>query len=103
MYEQVKALKDGKSVEKPIYNHVTGVFDPAEKIESPSILILEGLHPFADERVREMFDFKIYLDISDDVKFAWKIQRWSPSRLPSRRASRTSTSSWTRRSSTPTW
>ena len=22
-----------------------------------------------------MFDFKIYLDISDEVKFAWKIQR----------------------------
>ena len=75
MYEQVKALKEGESVEKPIYNHVTGVFDPAETIESPNILILEGLHPFADERVREMFDFKIYLDISDDVKFAWKIQR----------------------------
>lgn len=75
MYKQVKALKEGKSVEKPIYNHVTGVFDPAEKIESPEVLILEGLHPFADSRVREMFDFKIYLDISDDVKFAWKIQR----------------------------
>ena len=52
MYDQVKALKEGKSVDKPIYNHVTGVFDPAEKIESPDILILEGLHPFADERVR---------------------------------------------------
>uniref|UniRef100_A0A7S0IBS5 Phosphoribulokinase n=1 Tax=Micromonas pusilla TaxID=38833 RepID=A0A7S0IBS5_MICPS len=75
MYDQTKALMEGKPVDKPIYNHVTGVFDPAEKIESPSILILEGLHPFADERVREMFDFKIYLDISDDVKFAWKIQR----------------------------
>ena len=75
MYEQTKALMAGDAVEKPIYNHVTGVFDPAEKIESPDILILEGLHPFADERVREMFDFKIYLDISDDVKFAWKIQR----------------------------
>ena len=25
--------------------------------------------------MRGMFDFKIYLDISDDVKFAWKIQR----------------------------
>jgi len=37
--------------------------------------ILEGLHPFYDERVRNLFDFKIYLDISDDVKFAWKIQR----------------------------
>merc|ERR1711990_27017 len=75
MYEQTKALMAGDAVEKPIYNHVTGVMDPAEKIESPNILILEGLHPFADERVRDMFDFKIYLDISDDVKFAWKIQR----------------------------
>jgi hypothetical protein len=25
--------------------------------------------------VRELIDFKIYLDISDEVKFAWKIQR----------------------------
>ena len=47
MYEQVKALKEGKAVDKPIYNHVTGVFDPAEKIESREVLILEGLHPFA--------------------------------------------------------
>ena len=28
-----------------------------------------------DERVRELLDFSLYLDISDDVKFAWKIQR----------------------------
>ena len=52
MYDQVKALKEGKTVEKRIYNHVTGVMDPPETIESPDILILEGLHPFADERVR---------------------------------------------------
>merc|ERR1712205_121713 len=109
MYDQVKALKEGKSVDKPIYNHVTGVFDPAEKIESPEVLILEGLHPFADTRVRDMFDFKIYLDISDEVKFAWKIQRdmaerghsLSPSRRPSKRASRISTPSSTRKRSSP--
>ncbi|KAG2574403.1 hypothetical protein PVAP13_7KG319200 [Panicum virgatum] len=28
-----------------------------------------------DERVRDLLDFSIYLDISDEVKFAWKIQR----------------------------
>ena len=38
-------------------------------------MVLEGLHPFYDERVRDLYDFKIYLDISDEVKFAWKIQR----------------------------
>jgi len=75
MYEQTNALVNGETVEKPIYNHVTGVFDPDETITPPKILILEGLHPFYDERVRDLFDFKIYLDISDDVKFAWKIQR----------------------------
>merc|ERR1719261_19557 len=75
MYEQVKDLKAGKSVEKPIYNHVSGLLDPPEKIESPEILIIEGLHPFFDKRVQELLDFKIYLDISDEVKFAWKIQR----------------------------
>jgi phosphoribulokinase len=75
MYEQVKALKAGSSVEKPIYNHVSGLLDPPEKIESPEILIIEGLHPFFDKRVQELLDFKIYLDISDEVKFAWKIQR----------------------------
>eukprot|EP00270_Netrium_digitus_P014210 TRINITY_DN479_c0_g1_i1.p1 TRINITY_DN479_c0_g1~~TRINITY_DN479_c0_g1_i1.p1 ORF type:complete len:411 (+),score=79.99 TRINITY_DN479_c0_g1_i1:81-1313(+) len=75
MYEQVKALKEGKSVEKPIYNHVTGLLDPPELIESPKILVIEGLHPMFDERVRDLLDFSIYLDISDQVKFAWKIQR----------------------------
>ncbi|KAK6947345.1 Phosphoribulokinase/uridine kinase [Dillenia turbinata] len=43
----VKAIKDGIAVEKPIYNH----------------------------RVRDLLDFSIYLDISNEVKFAWKIQR----------------------------
>lgn len=75
MYKQVKALKEGKAVDKPIYNHVSGLLDPPEKIESPKVLVIEGLHPFFDQRVRDLVDFKVYLDISDDIKFAWKIQR----------------------------
>ncbi len=73
--QQVKALKEGKSVQKPIYNHVSGLLDPPEEIKSPKILIIEGLHPFYDDRVNDLIDFKIYLDISDETKFAWKIQR----------------------------
>lgn len=45
MYEQVKALKSGVAVEKPIYNHVTGLLDPPELIQPPKILVIEGLHP----------------------------------------------------------
>jgi len=75
MYEQIKGLKEGQNADKPIYNHVSGLLDPPETITPPSVLVAEGLHPFHDERVRDLMDVKIYLDISDDVKIAWKIQR----------------------------
>ena len=75
MYEQVKALKEGKAIDKPIYNHETGELDPPEKIEPNKVVVIEGLHPLYDERVRELVDFGVYLDISDEVKIQWKIQR----------------------------
>ncbi len=75
MYEQIKALKAGKSIQKPIYNHETGEIDPPETIVPSRIVVIEGLHPFYDERVRELVDFGVYLDLDDAVKIAWKIQR----------------------------
>ena len=47
----------------------------AQASQLPQILVAEGLHPFHDERVRKLMDFHVYLDISDEVKEAWKIQR----------------------------
>nr|AFK48786.1 unknown [Medicago truncatula] len=49
--------------------------DPPELIKPPKILVIEGLHPLYDSRVRDLLDFSVYLDISNEVKFAWKIQR----------------------------
>lgn len=75
MYEQIKALKEGKSINKPIYNHETGMIDPPEVVHPNRIVVIEGLHPMYDERVRSLLDFSVYLDIDDEVKIAWKIQR----------------------------
>jgi len=75
MYEQLKQLKSGKPIQKPIYNHVNGTLDTPETVEPTPIVIVEGLHPMYDDRVAELLDFTIYLDISDEIKFAWKIQR----------------------------
>ncbi len=75
MYEQIKALKNGESIMKPIYNHETGTIDPPERVDPNHIVVIEGLHPLYDERVRALLDFSVYLDISDDVKIAWKIKR----------------------------
>lgn len=75
MYEQVKALKEGKSIMKPIYNHETGLLDPPELVHPNKVIVIEGLHPLYDQRVRELIDFSIYLDLSDEIKIAWKTQR----------------------------
>merc|ERR1719472_316941 len=75
MASDVTNLKNGKTVDKPIYNHVTGALDPVETVSATDIVIFEGLHPMYDDRVNKALDLTVYLDITDDVKFAWKAQR----------------------------
>ncbi len=56
MYDQVKAIRDGKPIDKPIYNHVSGLLDPPETIKPPKVSrpaparTLPGLSPFRDIR-----------------------------------------------------
>jgi len=71
---QLEALKQGKAVYKPIYNHDTGNKDPPELIEPNKVMVFEGLHPIYDEKARAQLDLGIYIDIVNDVKFAWKVQ-----------------------------
>ena len=59
----------------PRFGMGVGAGDFTHIASVPQVLVAEGLHPFHDERVRDLMDVKIYLDISDDVKIAWKIQR----------------------------
>merc|ERR1712066_462828 len=75
MNAQMSALKAGKAVYKPIYNHDTGFKDPPELIEPNKVMVIEGLHPIFDKGVRDTLDLGIYIDIVDEVKFAWKVQR----------------------------
>ena len=50
MYEQTKSLKEGKPVQKPIYNHVSGLLDPPEEIKSPNVRCFASWPPsLADE------------------------------------------------------
>jgi len=75
MADQLKALKQGRAIKKPIYNHDTGAIDPVETIHPNHIIIVEGLHPMLDKDVIDSLDFTFYIDVSDPVKKAWKIER----------------------------
>jgi len=68
-------LKRGIPIEKPVYNHTTGVFDPPVIFRTKKILILEGLHTLFTPALRKSLDFSLYVDPANAVKYDWKIRR----------------------------
>ena len=68
-------LKSGVPVEKPVYNHTTGVFDPPVIFHPQKILILEGLHTLFTPALRKCLDFTLFVDPVKEVKTDWKILR----------------------------
>lgn len=73
--DHIADLKAGRTIQKPVYNHNSGTFDPPVPFSPTKILILEGLHPFFTPGLRRLMDFKLYVDPDPDVKRAWKIKR----------------------------
>ena len=68
-------LKQGMPIEKPVYNHDTGKFDPPVTFTPQKILILEGLHTFFTPALRNNLDFMLFVDPGQEVKYDWKLKR----------------------------
>jgi phosphoribulokinase len=68
-------LKRGVPIEKPVYNHSTGTFDPPVIFRPRKILILEGLHTLFTPELRHNLDFSLFVDPVKEVKYDWKIRR----------------------------
>ena len=75
MYSQLLQLKSNKIINKPIYNHINGTIDKPETIKPKNMIIIEGLHPLHDKKIRDLIDLSIYIDITDEIKEKWKIER----------------------------
>lgn len=70
----VVSLKEGKTINRRIYDHDTGKFSKHRSIESKEWIIYEGLHALYGE-VAEVADVRIFVETSDDLKADWKIRR----------------------------
>jgi phosphoribulokinase len=71
----LEAMKEGRSIEKPVYNHRTGTIDPPVPFTPKKILILEGLHTLFTGRLRALLDFTLFVDPDEQVKRFWKMKR----------------------------
>lgn len=68
-------LRRGVPIEKPVYNHSTGTFDPPVIFRPKRILILEGLHTLFTPTLRKYLDFTLFVDPAKEVKYDWKVRR----------------------------
>lgn len=76
LYSDIVQLKQGKSIEAPLYDFSThSVKKETEKLESASIIIVEGILIFCNETLRSIFDLKIFVDADTDVMLARRIMR----------------------------
>jgi len=72
----LKKLQAGEPVELPIYDFRTHTRLPATtRIEPKSIVIVEGILIFAEPRLLEQMDIKVFVDTPDDVRFIRRLQR----------------------------
>lgn len=76
LVEQLKLLKDKKSIEKPTYDYTLHTRSAVtEVIEGRDIILLEGIFVLAEKSVREMCDILVYVDTADDIRFIRRLKR----------------------------
>jgi uridine kinase len=69
------ALKNNQEIKRSIYDHNNGKFSDPVSIKANKIIILEGLHSFYVEKVRKLFDLKIFIKPQEQLQLHWKIIR----------------------------
>ncbi len=75
MEEDLWALREGRAIDKPVYDHSDGTFAAPEHIEPKEIVVVQGLFPLYTRALRGLFDVTVWLDPETEIKAGWKIQR----------------------------
>lgn len=74
--QDILALKQGMTIDKPIYSFSTHTrLMGTTAIASADVIIVEGILIFTEEKMRDLFDLKIYVQTDDDVRILRRIER----------------------------
>lgn len=75
MFEVFNKLKNGQSVHIPIYNFKTHKREGSVLVEALGCIIFEGILSLYEERLRDLFDIKIFVDTPPDIRLIRRIRR----------------------------
>jgi uridine kinase len=76
LVNHVMRLKQGLIVEMPLYDFKTHTrSDRIEVIEPKPVVIVEGILIFAEPRVLDLLDVRVFVDTPDDIRFIRRLRR----------------------------
>ncbi|MBO5382044.1 MAG: uridine kinase [Bacteroides sp.] len=74
--EHIEKLKNGQSIEQPIYSYLTCTRqEETIHIEPREVVIIEGILALCDEQLRSMMDLKVFVDADADERLIRVIGR----------------------------
>ncbi len=76
LIRHVKALKQGRAVEAPIYDfRIHRRAAETRRVEPTRVVLVEGILIFAEPELRTLFDVKIFVDTDADIRLIRRIRR----------------------------
>jgi uridine kinase len=76
LVNHIKRLKQGQSIEMPIYDYKTHTrSEESEHIDPKPVVIVEGILIFASPRILDLLDFRIFVDTPDDIRLIRRLRR----------------------------
>ena len=81
MRRQLSALKEGKTIQKPVYDFVTLTrSSQIEEVTPKSLIVVEGIMALVDKDIRKMADLRVFIEASAERRFLRRTIRDSKER-----------------------
>lgn len=76
LYRHLQSLLSGHSIEKPTYDFVNHTRSSViEHIEPKPIIIIEGILILENEKIRDLSDMNLFVELDDDTRFIRRMLR----------------------------
>ncbi len=76
LIEHLEALRNGQPIDRPVYDFAshTRTTETVLIVPEPAVIV-EGILVLADERLRDLFDVRVYIDTEPDIRLMRRLQR----------------------------
>lgn len=76
LVNHIRLLRSGEAIELPLYDFKTHMrLNETRTIQPKPIVIVEGILIYADPRLLEQMDIKVFVDTPDDIRFIRRLRR----------------------------